>query len=160
MSLPKPKIVFPVTGSTFEGRQAQMVRACTIFELTKELSNYNGGLQLVPEPNNDYDKFAVKVMAAVEVDSAFRPTCMQQVGYVPKRWCSKCGEFMMVRDRAKDVCTNCGAKNTEPSSYLNQYLIEQFGQKSISIATFVVWAGRGMVVGNSSYGMRVGLWWA
>lgn len=159
MALPKPRLTFPVTGSTFEGRQAHMIRACTMFDLKKELSNYNGGLQLVPEPDNQYDKFAVKVLAATEYDSNANLTNMQQVGYVPKRWCPKCGEFMMVRDRGKDMCTNCGAHNTGPDSILNQYIVENFAQKSIPIATFVTWVGRGMIVGNSSFGMRIGLWW-
>lgn len=151
----KPKIVFPVTGSTFEGRQAAMIKACSMFDLIKELSNYNNGLQLIPESDNQHDRFAIKVLAATDIG----PSNLQQVGYVPKRWCSKCGEFMMVRDRAKDVCTNCGAKNTDPESTLNQYLVERFWQKQVPLAVFTVWAGRGMVIGNSSYGMRVGLWW-
>lgn len=158
MNLPNPKIVFPLTGSTFDGRQAVLSKVCEVYEVTKQLSNYNGGLALIPEPDNTYDPFAIKILAATGI-SGGNPCDLQQIGYVPQRWCPKCGEFMMVRDRGKNLC-KCGAFNDTPISTLNKYIIDTFVIGRINVATFTTWVGRGQVPGNPSYGMRVGLWWS
>jgi len=122
------------------------------------MSNYNNGLALVAESGNSYDPFAVKVLAATTITPDGMKDLMQ-VGYVPKRWCPACGEFMQVRSRGTNTCTNCGAYNEEDKSTLNKYLVETFFEKNLAVATFVVWAGRGQIPGNNSYGMRIGLWW-
>lgn len=68
----KHKIVFPVAGVSFEDRQEKIKRLSTVFNSGKRME-----VEFIPEPENQYDKNAIKICVLNNGVSEF-------VGYVPK----------------------------------------------------------------------------
>ena len=66
------KIVFPVAGVTFEDRQETIKRLSNIFNSGKRME-----VEFIPEPENIYDKNAIKINVLNNGNREF-------VGYVPK----------------------------------------------------------------------------
>jgi hypothetical protein len=152
----KPKTVFPVSGVTFEGRQGALALLAAAFAEGQKFSNYNGGLELRPEPENKFDKHAVAIWA--KVGGEFQP-----IGYVPKYSCPACGQFIQVNRRGGDkhgpeACHGCGISFVNMTQQnLNRWICDNFVAKSRPMACGLVWAGQGRR--GSSFGARVGLWW-
>lgn len=152
----KPRLIFPASGVTFEGRQGALTLLAAAFAEGEKFSNYNGGLELRPEPENKFDKYAIAVWANVGGH-------MQPIGFVPKYSCPSCGQFIQVSrrqgKRGPDACHGCGITFVSMKMHnLNVWITETFVQKSRPLACGLVWAGQG-IRGNSSFGARVGLWW-
>ena len=68
----KHRIVFPVAGVTFESRQNTIKNLTDVFNSGKRFK-----VELEPEPNNEYDSNAIKVIVLNEGKKEF-------IGYVPK----------------------------------------------------------------------------
>lgn len=68
----KHRIVFPVAGVTFENRQEKIEKLANIFNSGKRME-----VEFEPEPENSYDKNAVKVLVLNNGNKEF-------VGYVPQ----------------------------------------------------------------------------
>lgn len=153
----KPRVVFPVAGVTFEGRQEALASVSAVFTDGVSFSNYNGGLALQQEPENKYDPFAVGIWAASSLLDG-QPHGLTQIGYVPKHYCPGCGAFIVVKKRGGGACPTCGMSIAElPESNLNRWIVEKFVHTGKPLACGLDWIGGGRQ--GTTLGARVGLWW-
>ena len=77
-------------------------------------------LYLEREPENKYDKHAVKVYAPTQFDRIW--TNFQQIGYLPARVCPSCWSFVSVVDRKNDKCCMCGGDIKLPWSFFSSQI--------------------------------------
>ena len=122
----EPKMIFPLSGVTFGECQEALTKTARLFSLNHRLDNYTGGLWLVPETKNEYDKYAIAVHAATGIDGTTgKFNAWSKVGYVPRRWCPSCGNFVQLKKRQEPICQNCAMTLVNlPESYLNIYITE------------------------------------
>lgn len=118
----RSKYRFPLTG-TSQPKVADAIRHIvkTFGDQPEDMS-----VSLVREPENPYDRNAVKVMW----EGA-------QLGWVPMRICKACGKTFPGADRTE--CPNCGVEATGDQTYFNT-VISSMIESGVKISARVVWA--------------------
>lgn len=67
-------------------------------------------VQLVPEPTNPYDEFAVQVLIGTTVDELTGEWTFEQAGFLPKKRCPVCTASLPGKMATKQVCPECDAE--------------------------------------------------
>jgi len=152
-----PRMEFPAAGVTFGSRQNALRKVAAIYDRGTQITNTKGGMFLRPEPENKYDPYAIGIHCATELLDGELGEVLH-VGYVPQRWCPKCGSFLQVRERAKDMCQNCGRSLADdPVSHLGKWITEMFVRTQKGLYTGITWCGTSE--SGKSYGLRVAIAW-
>jgi hypothetical protein len=122
-------------------------------------------VRLTPQPSNPYDKFAVQVEIATVQDSFGNWTCFEDVGFLPRGQCQKCGEALTGKtfDNALD-CPECGNQLRtapgidfiDPKTNFNKYYLDLASQGKVAYAADAVLSnsktGKG---GKINFGLRI-----
>lgn len=137
---------FPLVGTS----QAQIQQNLKwLAERPCEISVSNGRLLFRWEKENEYDSMAVAV-------AVYDPESNQvyRIGYVPKKWCPMCGNFVKVADRDKPRCTTCQAELSSPMVNLNEFLIKNYIEPGKQVNARIKWIG-----GEGTTGIRIRVEW-
>lgn len=99
-------------------------------------------IKLVPEPNNKFDRFAVKIFVATTRDSFGQYQCFEDAGYLSRGRCPHCGRTLTGKtfDNAVE-CPDCkGVIRHEDGSFydstveFNRYILSKMSEGKLKVA--------------------------
>ena len=161
----EPRLVFPIAGTTFEGRQSLLNKVAAHINAGAEYNRTNDNIRFVPEPDNKHDKHAIRIDMATKWDGT-NFTDMKSVGYVPRRYCHSCGKLIPAKEYNSQECTNCQTNlRGFESSYLNLYLSRAFFQTPIGedkrppVDWRLSWIGTSKKDEDGHMGVRIAFIW-
>ena len=132
-------------------RQRILQLAGTFVSNTHTLTLDNRGLQLIADPKNPYDKFAIKVMLATSIDHAGKLAGLSEAGFIPRAACPTCWASWGGKHADAKNCIKCGTQM--PPIKFNEFLCQALaGGRPVQAA--VEWISSGA---KGSYGCRLAL---
>jgi Zn ribbon nucleic-acid-binding protein len=149
----RPNAYCNVAGVVAGGQDRQdVLRAAEVFAGNQAtLTLDNGGLRLVPDPSNPYDRYAIKVLLATKLDYAGKPTDLQAAGFIPRAACPVCWTSWGGKRADALNCVKCGAEM--PPMKFNEFLSQAIADGR-EVRAGVDWISDGS---KGSYGCRLAL---
>lgn len=154
-----PDIYCNVAGVVAGGQDRQnILRLASVFVTEKTtLTIDNGGLQLYPDPQNQYDPHAIQVWLAITLrDGKF--TNLRCAGFIPRRICTNCKKSFGGKHAEALQCPYChGPLNMQPISWLNKHMVEGYFSRQIGVWCAVWWINRNPQVKGSTWGCQLAI---
>jgi hypothetical protein len=120
------------------------------------LTKQNGGIQLIGDRFNKFDKYAIEVRLATRYDNGY--TWHQCVGFIPRRLCTKCSKSFGGKHSQNLVCPYCAADlSNDRMSWFNKFIVERYADRSVPINYAVWWINQNPQVKDSSWGCSLAL---
>lgn len=143
-----PEAYCQVAGVTFEGRQAKIAHAALLCSFTDVPP-----VELVPEPENAYDEYAVKVMVGT-LNTIHEEWYMEHVGYLPRGVCLACGANLTGAMAKKPKCNFCGSSNIDLE--FNKWIAQELAAER-KVTVGIDWISNQQDKRDSFIGIRLAL---
>lgn len=110
-----------VAGVSFNDRQALLKRIDSLCKFDRAPQ-----MKLELEPDNQWDKYAIKVLVVTGFDDVTGSALYSHVGYIPKGRCPYCARTLSGPKAAAQICPDCSAEIGLSSIVNNKKTINKF----------------------------------